>query len=87
MLRALHLCAETGIVVIADEDDALEDMAINPDGSGQFVEIVLRPHLTIKDATRAADLPPLHHRAHELCFISRSVNFPVTLEPQTTVAP
>ena len=87
MLWALHLCAEAGIVVIAYEDEASGDMAINPDGSGQFVEVVLRPHLTITDAARAAVLNTLHHRAHDLCFIARSVNFPVTLEPQTTVAP
>lgn len=86
-LWALHLCAEAGIVVTAYEDDATGAMTMNPDGSGQFVEVVLRPHLTITNASRIADLEAMHHRAHELCFIARSVNFPVTLEPRATVAP
>jgi organic hydroperoxide reductase OsmC/OhrA len=29
---------------------------------------------------------PLHDRAHELCFIARSVNFPVRHEPVTVAA-
>jgi organic hydroperoxide reductase OsmC/OhrA len=29
---------------------------------------------------------PLHQRAHELCYIANSVNFPVRHEPVTTVA-
>lgn len=27
-----------------------------------------------------------HHRAHELCYIARSVNFPVVNEPTILVA-
>lgn len=87
LLWVLHLCADAGIIVTAYEDEATGAMAMNPDGSGQFVEVVLRPHLTVADAARAADLNALHHRAHELCFIARSVNFPVRLEPLTTVSP
>ncbi len=86
MLWALHLCAEAGIVVTAYEDEATGDMTINPDGSGQFVEVVLRPHLTVTDAARISDVDTLHHRSHQLCFIARSVNFPVRLEPRTTAA-
>ena len=86
MLWALHLCADAGIVVTAYEDDATGHMTLNPDGSGQFVEVVLRPHLTVTDAVRISDVDALHHRAHELCFIARSVNFLVRCEPRTTVA-
>jgi len=86
MLWALHLCAEAGIVVTAYDDEATGDMAMNPDGSGQFTQVILRPHVTITDPTRTPDLPALHHRAHELCFIARSVNFDVRLEPRTSVA-
>jgi organic hydroperoxide reductase OsmC/OhrA len=86
MLWALHLCAEAGIVVTAYDDEATGDMTLNPDGSGQFAEVVLRPHLTVTDAARSSDLDALHHRAHELCFIARSVNFPVRCYPRATVA-
>ncbi|HEY3439733.1 MAG TPA: OsmC family protein [Paludibaculum sp.] len=86
MLWALHLFTESGIIVTAYDDEASGDMALNPDGSGQFTRVILRPHVTITDSARTPDLPALHHRAHELCFIARSVNFDVRLEPRSTVA-
>ena len=54
-------------------------MDLNPDGSGQFSEVVLRPAVVVADASREPELPALHERAHELCFIARSVNFTVRL--------
>jgi organic hydroperoxide reductase OsmC/OhrA len=81
MLWFLHLCADAGIVVTDYRDDAKGDMHVNRDGSGQFTEVVLRPIVRIADASRAAELGDLHHRAHDLCFIARSVNFPVRCEP------
>jgi len=81
MLWVLHLCSDSGIAVTAYEDNATGDMALNADGSGQFVEAVLRPRVTVADAGRSAELDEIHHKAHELCFISRSVNFPMRIEP------
>ena len=52
-------------------------MSENDDGSGEFTRVILRPHVAITDPTRVADAVTLHHRAHQLCFIARSVNFPV----------
>jgi organic hydroperoxide reductase OsmC/OhrA len=83
MLWVLHLCADAGIVVNDYRDEAKGDMELNPDGSGQFSEVVLRPILRIADVSRAHELDAIHHRAHELCFIARSVNFPVRCEPRT----
>lgn len=83
MLWLLHLCADGGITVSEYRDEASGTMHLNADGSGEFSEVVLRPVVRIRDASRAAELPALHHRAHELCFIARSVNFPVRCEPRT----
>lgn len=83
MLWLLHLCADSGIAVTAYRDEASGTMHVNADGSGEFTDVVLRPVVRIADASRAADLPALHHRAHERCFIARSVNFPVRCEPRT----
>jgi organic hydroperoxide reductase OsmC/OhrA len=80
MLWVLHLCAEAGIAVTSYVDEATGTMKENADGSGEFTEVVLHPVLTIADASRAAELPLLHERAHELCFIARSVKFPVHVE-------
>jgi organic hydroperoxide reductase OsmC/OhrA len=40
----------------------------------------LHPVVTMTDPSRAAELDDLHHRAHDMCFIARSVNFPVKVE-------
>ena len=86
MLVLLHLCADAGIVVNEYSDQAEGEMMEHPDGSGEFTRVVLRPKMTIADPARIADAIVLHHRAHELCFIARSVNFPVEHEPMVEAA-
>jgi organic hydroperoxide reductase OsmC/OhrA len=85
MLVLLHLCADAGIVVSEYSDEAEGEMIEHPDGSGEFTRVILRPRMTITDAARIPDAIALHHRAHELCFIARSVNFPVEVEPRIDV--
>lgn len=82
MLWLLHLCAEDGIVVTAYTDEASGTMAEHPDGCGQFTSVTLRPRVTITDSARIAEATALHARAAQLCFIARSVNFPVSHEPE-----
>jgi organic hydroperoxide reductase OsmC/OhrA len=85
MLSYLHLCAVNNIVVTAYDDNAHGTMQENPNGSGEFTQVVLRPRVTIAagDSVKAQEL---HHRAHELCFIGNSVKFPVEVEPTITIA-
>jgi organic hydroperoxide reductase OsmC/OhrA len=83
MLSFLHLCADSGIVVTEYRDSATGTMAQHPDGSGDFTRVTLHPHATITDASRVAEVAALHDQAHHLCFIARSVNFPVEIEPET----
>jgi organic hydroperoxide reductase OsmC/OhrA len=84
MLWMLHLCADAGIVVTSYADSATGTLLENPDGSGNFREVVLNPAITISDTARATELESLHARAHELCFIARSVNFPVRVNATAT---
>jgi len=56
------------------------------DGSGNFTEVVLRPRVTIAAGAGADLAQRLHDGVDELCFIARSVNFPVRHEPSTVVA-
>lgn len=86
MLWFLHLCADAGIIVVNYADAALGEMAENSDGSGQFVEVVLQPSVTIQDEGRLPELATLHDKAHEMCFIARSVNFPVRVQPAARAA-
>jgi organic hydroperoxide reductase OsmC/OhrA len=80
MLWYLHLCAVSGVVVIEYRDDASGVMDENADGSGQFAKVVLRPNVTLREGSDEAKARELHHKAHELCFIARSVNFPVVID-------
>ena len=81
MLWFLHLCADAGIVVTEYEDVVSGAMSEHANGSGEFTRVILRPRAAITDAARIAEALALHPRAHELCFLARSVNFPVEHEP------
>src|SRR5262245_38577866 len=76
MLWMLHLCADAGIVVTSYTDDAIGTMAEHEDGAGEFVEVLLQPRMVIADLARLVETMELHDKAHELCFIARSVKFP-----------
>jgi organic hydroperoxide reductase OsmC/OhrA len=86
MLAMLHLCADAGIVVTEYADDASGELRLHRDGAGEFTCATLRPRMTITDPARIPDALALHDRAHHLCFIARSVNFPVACEPQVVAA-
>lgn len=86
MLWYLHLAADCGVVVIGYHDRPSGTLAENPDGSGQFDEVVLRPEVTVADLASVDVAEALHQRAHELCYIAKSVNFPVRCEPTARVA-
>jgi organic hydroperoxide reductase OsmC/OhrA len=81
MLWVLHLCADAGIVVTAYSDDAEAEMREHPDGAGEIVSAVLHPKMTIADSRRIADAIAVHTKAHAVCCLARSVNFPVSHEP------
>ena len=85
MLWVLHLCAEAKITVVEYVDTASGTMALNADGSGQFSEVVLRPRIMVLESGRDADVRAANEKAHALCFIARSVNFPVRHEPTVAV--
>lgn len=80
MLWFLHVASIAGVVVERYEDRATGDMRMNLDGSGEFTGATLRPHVTIS-AGDPSIVGELHRRAHEKCFIARSLNFPVVCEP------
>ena len=77
----LHLCADAGVVVLAYEDHAQGVMEEQGSGSGQFAEVTLQPLVTISRTSDAALALELHEKAHQMCFVARSVNFPVRCAP------
>jgi organic hydroperoxide reductase OsmC/OhrA len=85
MLSYLHVAVKHGVVVTGYRDDATGLMRLNRDGSGQFESVTLHPHVTVADAGQGDLAARLHHEANQVCFIARSVNFPVHHEPETVV--
>jgi len=49
-----------------------------------FTDVLLRPEVTVAEPGMVAAAAGLHERANRLCFIARSVAFPVRHEPRTT---
>ncbi len=82
MLYYLHLCADARIVVVDYADNATGSMIETANGGGHFTEVVLRPRVVVSKQSDANLAKELHARAHGLCFIANSVNFPVKHEPE-----
>jgi organic hydroperoxide reductase OsmC/OhrA len=85
LLWYLSTSAKRGVVVTGYVDHAEGTMEMNRDGSGQFTQVVLRPEITLAPGSDVEKADSLHHIAHEMCFIARSVNFPVVTEATYTV--
>ena len=81
MLWYLHLCAVNKVVVLDYEDHAAGSMEETGDGGGRFLEVTLRPSITVTAESDLELAKRLHHDAHAKCFIANSVNFPVGCEP------
>jgi organic hydroperoxide reductase OsmC/OhrA len=73
----LGLCSQAGIRVEAYEDAAEAIMVEGDSGAGQFTSVLLRPRVTLAAGSDKTMAEALHARAHSMCFIARSVNFPV----------
>ncbi|KQB54536.1 peroxiredoxin [Pseudomonas endophytica] len=82
----LGLCAEAGIVVVGYEDNAQGAMVEESHGAGQFTSVVLRPKVIVASGADIEKAHALHQKAHEKCFIARSVNFPVSHAPEITIS-
>jgi organic hydroperoxide reductase OsmC/OhrA len=83
MLSYLHVAVKHGVVVTDYRDEASGLMRLNRDGSGQFEQVTLHPRVTVADAGQVDLAAGLHHEANQVCFIARSVNFPVEHQPVT----
>lgn len=86
MLWYLHYAAEAGITVTAYEDAPEGQGEVGPGGAGRFVSATLRPQITVAPGADLAEAEAIHHRIHAVCFIARSVNFPVSYAPRFVIA-
>ena len=82
MLWFLSLAAQAGFVVEEYEDAAVGVLAKNEEGKLAITVVTLRPKVIFAGtAPTDAELARLHERAHEECFIARSVKTELRVEP------
>ena len=84
MLSYLAEAARAGVHVVAYSDEASGTMQMH-EGKMRFTEVSLRPQVVIAAGGDAALAQRLHERAHKLCFIANSVNFPVSCDARVSV--
>lgn len=77
MLWYLHLASVAGIVVRGYQDQPIGVGESTPDGAGRFLSATLKPHIRVERGADLAKADAIHHEIHKVCFIARSVNFPV----------
>ena len=77
MMSYLYVCSQNGIEVLEYSDNAEATLEVSADGSGRFVEVILKPKVKISNLDKIELALELHTKANQLCFIANSCNFPV----------
>jgi organic hydroperoxide reductase OsmC/OhrA len=82
MLWYLHFASDAGIIVTSYRDCPSGFGVVEKGGAGRFTKAVLRPKITVRSGADIETATAIHHKIHSVCFIARSVNFPVSYEPE-----
>ncbi len=82
MLWYLRYASEEGLVVEDYRDEPLGVGETGPCGAGRFISATLRPVIKLSRGADLAKAEAIHHRIREVCFIARSINFPVSYAPR-----
>ncbi len=81
MLSYLALASNAKIIVLSYQDRA--EGSLHKEGNiMKFKEVFLRPRIIIDANSDKAKAKELHDKAHHVCFIANSVNFPVHVEAE-----
>lgn len=82
MLWFLHLSFNAGIVVMGYEDRPVGHGESAPSGADRFLAATLRPQITLAPGMDVQAADAVHEKIHDVCFIARSVNFPLRIIAQ-----
>lgn len=86
MMSYFHLCAGAGVTVVGYRDAARGVLRLDGrGGGGEITEVVLRPEVVVAEASMVEEARALHGRVGAVCFIARSVSFPIRHEPVVRV--
>lgn len=81
MLWYLHLCSNAGVTVTDYKDTPSGIGEMEPSGKGRFLKVILKPKITISTGS-IEQAEKIHGEVHNFCFIARSVNFPIEIDPE-----
>lgn len=87
MLWYLHLASDASVVVTDYVDAPVGIGQSQLSGAGQFIKAILRPKITLAAGILPSKADAIHGEIHKVCFIARSVNFPVEIEATYEVGP
>ncbi len=82
MLSYLAICARARITVLSYTDKAEGVMIMDQPDTGRFSDVLLKPVVELAPGSDVEKARSFHAMAHKVCFIARSVNFPVRHEPR-----
>ncbi len=85
MLWYLHLAAVSGVVVLGYTDTPVGTMAEDGLGGASFTGVTLKPVVEVADESMAEPSLRLHSETNKMCFLARSMNFPVVHDPRVRV--
>ncbi|MDX1784878.1 OsmC family protein [Roseovarius sp. ZX-A-9] len=80
MLWFLHLASDANITVLSYSDDPLAVGETDENGASRFLRATLRPFIVLAEDGDEARADAVHRQIHKVCFIARSVNFPVEID-------
>lgn len=86
MLWFLHLASDAGIAVAAYSDEPLAVGETLANGASRFLRATLRPRISVPAGTDLDRADALHGEIHKVCFIARSVAFPVDIKARYRIA-
>ncbi|MEI4196413.1 OsmC family protein [Roseovarius sp. E0-M6] len=86
MLWFLHYASDAGIAVQAYSDDPQAVGETDADGASRFLRVTLRPRIMVPQGTDLTRADALHGEVHKVCFIARSVNFPVEVKARYRIS-
>ncbi|MEM9287908.1 MAG: OsmC family protein [Pseudomonadota bacterium] len=80
MLWFLHFASDADLTVHRYLDKPVARGELQANGAGRFISATLRPHISVSEGTDLSVADQMHDQIHGVCFIARSVNFPVAYQ-------
>ena len=77
MMSYFYVCRKRGVSIKSYQDNPEGVLKLEPDGSGKFESVTLKPIVELVDKTQVDLAVSLHKDAGRLCFIANSCSFKI----------